>query len=80
MQDDPSSPPSTGRRSFIPLCSAFVGMMLGGLAFALLFVHFRDSFGPNADPGHVWLAVGIGVFCGFVNGLLIGRRVARLWK
>jgi hypothetical protein len=80
MQDGPSPPTPNGRRSYLPLCSAFAGMMLGGLAFALLFVQFRESFGPNAHSASIWPAVGGGAFCGFVNGLLVGRWVARKWK
>jgi hypothetical protein len=80
MHDGPFPPPPTGRRRYIPVGCALVGVLVGGPAFALLFLHFRDSFGPNASPGHVWIAAGIGVFWGFVTGLLVGRRVARLWK
>ena len=80
QQDAPSPPPPIGRRSYIPLCSAFVGMMLGGPAFAVLFAHFRDSFGPNAASVSVWLPVALGAFWGFVTGRLIGSWVARIWK
>jgi len=75
MQDTPSSPPPTGRRSCISLCSGVVGMMLGGTALALLFERFRDSC-----SGNVWEYVGVGVIWGFCTGRIVGRRVAAIWK
>jgi hypothetical protein len=78
MQDDHSSPPR--RRSYIPLCSGVVGMMLGGLALALFFDHFRDLFGPNAATGHVREVAAVGAFSGFCMGFMVGRRVAAMRK
>jgi hypothetical protein len=75
MQDEHSSPPP--RRSFIPLCSGIVGMMLGGLALALFFEHFRDLFGPNAN---IWQAATVGTFSGFCTGFIVGRKVAAMWN
>ena len=73
MQDGPFPPPPTGRRSYIPLCSGIVGMMLGGSALALLSERFQESF-----AGNIWPAVVVGVFSGFITGLLVGRRVAAM--